>query len=101
VPCLAFADLHLPGLTGEDVGDLPYAEMVHLRDCMRRMQSDPEKQTKMITRFYPGEVLYRTVRTGFYVGRAEGLLYYPMPGKLELERCHHDWWKSAETLHMN
>ena len=101
VPCLAFAELHLPGPGGEDVGDLPYSEMEHLKDCMGRMLEDPEKKTKMITRFFPGEVIYRTVRSGFYVAATEGILFYPMPERIELERCHHDWWKSAETLHMS
>ncbi len=97
IPCLAFAELRLPA--HGDSENLPYAELDHLHDCLRRMQADPQKLTKMIMRFFPGEVLYRTVRSGFYVARGDELLFYAMPPCEELRRQHHDWWKSAETIH--
>ena len=41
------------------------------------------------------DVLYRTIRGGFYVGDADSFLYFPMPGKEELETAHYAWWRSA------
>lgn len=101
LPRVAFAELVLPEAGGVDPGDLPYAEIDHLRDCMGRMLADPVKQTKMITRASRGEVMFRTVLNGFFIGDGRELAYYPMPSRAELEESHHDWWRSAQTIHMS
>jgi hypothetical protein len=100
LPRVAFAELILPEAGGGDPGDLPYAEIEHLRDCMGRMLADPVKQTKMITRASRGEVMFRTVLNGFFVGDGGALAYYPMPSRAELEEAHHEWWRSAQTMRM-
>lgn len=101
LPKVVFAELRLPEEDAGDAGNLPYAEMVHLQDCMRRMREDPGKLTKMITRIFGSEVIYRTVLNGFFAGDATDIAYYPMPSSRELEGRHYDWWRSAQTLHMD
>lgn len=100
LPRLVFADLLLPPPDSTDPGNLPYPDLPHLRDCMEKMKRDPEKNTKLISRMFRGEVQYRTIRHGFYVGDAETLLHYPMPSLEELEKDHYAWWRSAQTVHM-
>ena len=38
---------------------------------------------------------YRAIETGFFLGDHDGLTYYPFASVEELERDHHDWWRSA------
>ncbi len=99
LPRVVFAGLLLPDPAAEDPGNLPYAEMDHLRATMASMQGPAGKPVKMITRAFRGEVIYRTIRGGFYVGDPEGLKCYPMPSREVLECQHHAWWRSAETIH--
>ncbi len=99
MPRVVFAELRLPDQMEEDAGDLPYTEMAHLRDCMRRMLGDPQKQTKMITRSFHAEVMFRTILNGFFVGDAAELLYYPLPSAEKLKEEHFAWWRSAQTMH--
>lgn len=101
VPRLAFAELFLPHGTEDDEGDVPYEEVAHLRECMRRMEREPSKVTKMVTRMFRGEVVFRTVLHGFFVGDATGVVHYPMPSRAELKSKHYDWWRSAQTLRMD
>jgi hypothetical protein len=43
------------------------------------------------------EVLFRTVRNGFFVGGADGIVAFPMPPHEVLEREHLAWWRSAQS----
>ena len=43
------------------------------------------------------DVLYRTIRGGFYAGRGKEIKFYPMPSEAALESTHHDWWHSAQA----
>ena len=103
LPRLAFVELALRGLARdaecEEPQDLPYPHLEHLRDCLRILVNEPGKTTKLVTRHMHQELLYRTVRNGFFVGDAEGLAFYPMPQLTELETVHRQWWKSAVTVH--
>jgi hypothetical protein len=45
-----------------------------------------------------GEFLYRTTKNGFFVGDQQTFLFYPFPGKEELEEKHYTWWRSAQLL---
>lgn len=99
LPRLVFAELRLPEPGAQEAGDLPYTEMPHLLDCMERMRRQPGKAAKMVTRVFRGEVIYRTILNGFFIGDAAGLAFYPMPSPSELAAEHHDWWRSAQTLH--
>jgi hypothetical protein len=96
---LVFAELKLNRL-GRDpesnaVGDLPYKNIGHLRDCLRELESEPAKVNKLVSRSLKGQLLFRTIKNGFFIGNGEEMLYYPMPSEEELAREHHEWWRSA------
>jgi hypothetical protein len=102
VPTIVFCELTLEGLASDpvfaSVEDLPYKNLDHLRDCLVGLQERPEKSTKTVNRTLCGELLYRTVKNGFFVGNQKRLLYYPFPSRKELEDQYYAWWRSALTL---
>lgn len=98
---LVFAELKLNRLSRDpdsnDADDLPYPNLGHLRDCLRELEGKDGKMNKQVTRSLTGEVLFRTIKNGFFVGNGKGFRYYPMPSEEELSREHHEWWRSALT----
>ena len=101
-PRLVFADLILNGLSsdplGADIGNLPYRELNHLRQCLGSLLEGGSKATKNVNRRLIGHVNYRTVRRGFYVGDQGGMAFYPMPSREQLDGKHHNWWRSAQAI---
>jgi hypothetical protein len=101
VPKIVFAELTLGELAHDleshHVGNLPYAGLPHLRDCLRELNLKPGKPTKVTIRTVRDDVLYRTIHGGFYVGRGREIKHYPMPALSVLETEHHDWWRSAQA----
>jgi hypothetical protein len=101
VPKIVFAELALGKLAQDiestDVGNLPYSGLQHLRDCLRELNRKPGKPTKVTVRNVRDDVLYRTIRGGFYAGQGRDLKYYPMPSATALDAEHHDWWRSAQA----
>lgn len=99
LPALLFADLQLHELReNPDVSadHLPYPNLTHLRDCLRELREKPNKTTKTVIRFLQQDVLYRTIRRGFYVATAGGgFRFFPMPTREQLETVHDRWWRSA------
>ncbi|MDP0495456.1 MAG: hypothetical protein Q7Q73_04530 [Verrucomicrobiota bacterium JB024] len=98
---IVFCELDLDGLA-EDPADakadnLPYTGIAHLRDCLIAVKSDPAKKTKTVVRSMPGDLMYRTVKHGFFVGGGGKMLYYPMPTMDQLQREYYEWWRSAES----
>jgi len=104
VPRIVFADMMLNELAVDPAHahpkNLPYRTLPHLRNCLLRLVKEPHKMTKVVRRHLERELLYRTIRNGFYAGDAKGFLYYPMPSADELETTHRDWWRSAQTVSM-
>jgi hypothetical protein len=100
VPRIAFAELRLNGLASDpvdgDAHDLPYPNLHHLRDCLQQI-STTHKETKLVTKQLTGSVLYRMVKSGFYVGDREDFAYYPYPDAALLDSRHRAWWRSAQT----
>jgi hypothetical protein len=98
VPKIFFAELGLGELAANpetgSVRDLPYPNIEHLRSCIAELKNDPKKGTKTVDRS-PQEFPYRVVESGFYLGDARELLYYPMPSEKELQTSHYVWWRSA------
>ncbi len=98
---IVFADLKLEALArdpnAQDVDNLPYYNLEHLRDCLREISRAAAKPTKTVIRHFAGDVLFRTIRRGFYVGDQQDFAYYPMPSREELESTHYVWWRSAQT----
>lgn len=98
---IVFADLRLEALAQDpdatNVENLPYYNIEHLRDCLRELSHKSGKPTKTVIRHLPGDVLYRTIRKGFYVGDQTDFAFYPMPSREALESEHYLWWRSALT----
>lgn len=80
--------------------NLPYGDIEHLRDCLLILKNEPEKDTKTVLRYLNQELLFRTIRGGFFAGAGGVLKFYPMPSVEVLDRDHRDWWRSALTVHM-
>jgi len=96
---IVFADLKLEQLAQNPdavhVDNLPYVNIEHLRDCLRELDHKTGKPTKTVIRQLAGEVLYRTIRHGFYVGDQQDFAFYAMPSREALESTHYRWWRSA------
>lgn len=105
VPRLVFAEMVLHELAENPEHpapkNLPYRALPHLRICLLRLVKEPHKMTKVVRRHLDRELLYRTIRNGFFVGDREGFLFYPMPPQDVLETTHRDWWRSAQTVIMD
>jgi hypothetical protein len=100
VPRIVFSELIVQGLRTDPengtVDDLPYPWLAHLRDVLKELQLE-EKASKMVLRQVKQDLLYRTVRSGFFVGDQHDFAFYRFPTVDELERDHHAWWRSAQT----
>lgn len=98
---IAFCDLALGGLEKDpengDAQNLPYKNIPHLRDCIREISLKSGKNNKVVVRNMVGELLFRTVKRGFYVGAGDEFIYYPMPSREELDDKYYTWWRSALT----
>jgi len=101
VPTLVFCELELKKLARDpdsnDIGDLPYQNIGHLRDCLKELETRTDKPTKAVNRGMQADLLYRMVKSGFFVGRGDELLYFPMPSQEQLEREYYEWWRSAQN----
>lgn len=100
LPKIAFCDLQLGALESDpingDLGDLPYINQFHLRDCLNQVKTKGGKNNKVAARSF-GKFVYRTVRNGFYVGTADNIIFYPMPSREILENNHFPWWRNAQS----
>ncbi|MBE0653105.1 MAG: hypothetical protein IH594_04880 [Bacteroidales bacterium] len=97
-PRIFFAELRLDDLASNPaapIHDLPYPNPDHLRECLGRLISSGERVTKTVLRQFRGDLAYRTVRPGFFIGDQQNFLYYPVPTPEEMEKDHYSWWRSA------
>ena len=97
-PKLFIVELKLNKLSKDSyapIHDLPYPNPDHLRDCLSRLKASKERLTKTVIRQYKGELSYRTIQNGFFIGELDKYLYYPFPGIEELEDKYYYWWRSA------
>ena len=79
------------------IQDLPYPNPDHLRDCLSRLMTSSQRLTKTVIRQFKGDLSYRTIKNGFFVGNQDSFLYYPFPSTEELESTYYSWWRSALT----
>ncbi|MFW6154415.1 MAG: hypothetical protein ACOC95_04275 [Planctomycetota bacterium] len=104
VPRICFADLELGELTTDPAGGaasgLPYAHLDHIRHCLLELRPHGHKETKTVDRVGRQGLIYRSVKSGFYVGDAEGVLYYRYPTRNELESTFYDWWRCANDAEL-
>ena len=101
VPKICFVEMDLAGLSDDpkskNIENLPYHNIDHIRDCLTELQSG-SKKIKTVNRIQPQSVMYRIIKSGFYVGNQEKILFYPFPSAEKLEKNHHDWWRSANVV---
>jgi hypothetical protein len=101
-PKLCFVELLLNELANNPnapLNNLPYPNPDHLRDCLIKLHETKGKQTKTVLRFMQGDLNYRTIKNGFFIGEQERYLFYRFPSVDELESKHYAWWRSALTPH--
>jgi hypothetical protein len=98
LPKLFFVDLKLDELAVNPMAgsaeQLPYPAIPHLRDCLEILRNECEKEMKTVTRFYHGSLLFRTIKSGFYIGDHERILYYPYPSMAELEYINYEFLRA-------
>jgi hypothetical protein len=99
LPALVYTELKLEGMAEDPEAkgpNLPYTSLEHMRDCMREIRAKPNKKMKTVVRNLHQDLLYRTLRGGFYVAApGGGFVYFPMPSREELESTYYSWWRSA------
>ena len=98
LPKLFFVELKLGELAANPLGGsaehLPYSNTGHLRDCLEIIKGEYEKHMKTVQRIFTGELLYRTIDTGFYVGTKDELAFYPYPKMDELEDINYEFFRA-------
>ncbi len=96
VPRLLFADLLIDrDESGRLAGYLPYADPMHLLDCVGELERGSDKKTKTVSRDPHVHGFFRTIRRGFFLGDREHLRFYRFPERRVLEIEHRRWWRSA------
>ncbi|MCG6189550.1 hypothetical protein [Maribellus maritimus] len=101
-PKIFFVELLLNELAIDphaSLDNLPYPNPDHLRECLVKLNETKSKLTKTVLRFMQGDLNYRTIKSGFFVGEKERYLYFPFPKVRELESKYYSWWRSALTRH--
>lgn len=100
LPAIAFAELQLGELASDPeygaVRDLPYNNIHHLRECLMDIKTK-RIHTKMVNRVQAPQFPYRTIKNGIFVGKEEGLLYFPLPPREQLRSKYYRWWRSANV----
>ena len=98
---VAFCDLVLDELADDPIrglGDnLPYRDIAHLRDCLSAVWRKGTKDVKVVSRRIRTQIHYRMIRSGFYLGNSEQMVFYPFPSRDDLETIHYEWWRSAQS----
>jgi hypothetical protein len=99
LPALFFVELTLGGLADDpefgSAQGLPYTNIDHYRECLMELKTKVVS-VKMVDRIHTTSIHYRTVKSGFYLGREGELMYFPMPSREELQGKHYQWWRSAQ-----
>ena len=98
LPKLFFVELKLGELATNPLygsaEHLPYPNIGHLRDCLEIIKGEYEKHMKTVHRIFTGELLYRTIDTGFYIGSKDDLAFYPYPKMAELEKLNYNFFRA-------
>lgn len=99
VPALCFVELTLGGLAADPESGwaqgLPYSNIDHYRECLIELRTKTVV-VKMVDRIHRTAFYFRTVKSGYYLGNAGELLFFPMPSHEILRREHYQWWRSAQ-----
>jgi hypothetical protein len=97
LPKLFFVELKLGELATNPLygsaEHLPYPNIPHMRDCLEIIKGEYEKHMKTVNRIFSGELLYRTIETGFYIGAKDDIVFYPYPKITELENINYEFFR--------
>jgi hypothetical protein len=98
LPVICWVELRLGELAADPeygpVGDLPYKNIDHLRECLADLRTKPF-HSKMVDRVHPPDFPYRMIKNGIFVGNERQLRYFPMLSQEELREKQYRWWRSA------
>ena len=98
LPKIFFVDMNLgdpdKNLRGGSVDYLPERQAEHLRDCIEILKNEENKQMKTVQRTFSGVLLYRTIRSGFYLGCKDEIIFYPFPSMKELENRNYEFFRA-------
>lgn len=104
VPKMCFVELNLDGLATDPMEgsdkNLPYHNIDHLRSCLNELKPNGPKESKTVDRVWHQSFLYRSVKSGFFVGDNEQILYYPYPSREDLESKYYAWWRCANDAEL-
>ena len=98
LPKLFFVDLKLGELATDPLKgsseNLPYPNIGHMRDCLEILKGEYEKHMKTVQRLFTGNLLYRTIESGFYVGSKDELIFYRYPEMKEIEDINYEFFRA-------
>lgn len=98
LPKLFFVELKLGDLATNpkkgSIDYLPYTNVGHLKDCLEILRGEYEKRMKTVQRVFSGNLLYRTIESGFYIGSNDEIIFYRYPTLTELESINYDFFRS-------
>ena len=99
LPRIAFCELRIGGLATDPAGnaanDLPYRNLLHLRECLTALKYKADKMTKIVTRDMETNRIFPIMENGFFVGDQSDFAYYPLPAAEAQETEHRAWFNSA------
>jgi hypothetical protein len=98
VPRICFVQLNADAFIAASKGEPESHPLGYLPDRVRESceaLDSVEKRTKTVDRAHQLTCGWLNVKNGYFVGDQEGVLYYPLPSPRELDRDHHEWWRSA------
>ncbi len=97
---IVFTELSIGDLAEDpmsaNIQNLPYANVIHLQDCLSAIKGNDNKPNKIVIRILRQGISYRMIKNGFFVGNNDEMIYYPLPSHEELNSNHYEWWRSAQ-----
>jgi len=97
LPKLFFVELKLGNLATNpadpSIDYLPFANVVHLKDCLQILSGENDKKMKTVQRVFSGSLLFRTIESGFYIGSKDEILFYPFPEIEEIKKINYEFFR--------
>ena len=94
IPKICFMEMVPPSLDdAPQIGKMSSIDD-HIIEGYKSLEKN-NKKAKIVDRRHQIEGWGRNIKGGFYLGDKTKLLFFPFPSVEELNRDHHDWYKSA------
>jgi len=98
LPRIFFVEMKLGELAENPLNgsaeSLPYSNIGHLRDCLEILKGEPDKHMKIVQRVFYGRLLYRTIKSGFFIGSGDEFNYYHYPSMSALENTNYEFFRA-------